>query len=153
MFGLGTILSIVTGLGPSVLNIGQKIADYKLAKANTANAKEQQLLDQQIQEAHDRRDVLIAEAGNRTATLMKGLIRFLIILGPISYLLKVTFIDKVIGSYYGCAGRYAASHLEDCTRFVTDPLTFNIDGVTASVIAAACAFYLMYDIASISRKK
>lgn len=147
--GIGVIISLVTGLGPTISSIGKQIGDYKIQKGQTESAREKQKLDQQIAEAHDRRDVVVAEAGNRLAVFMKGVARGAIIAGPVSVLLKLTLWDKVIGSFHGCAGRYANTHLQDCVTFVTDA----VDPITWTVIGAACGFYLMYDIASISRRK
>lgn len=152
--GIGTILSLVTGLGPTITSIGKQIGDYKIQKGQTESAREKQKLDQQIAEAHDRRDVIVAEAGNRLAVFMKGIVRGLIIAGPLSYILKISLWDKVIGSFVGCSAKYAGFQpMGYCYTFVTDSLNINLDATTGAILSAAIAFYLMYDIASISRKK
>lgn len=148
---LGTILAFLTALGPSALHLGDQITQYKIQKNNTESQREKNKIDQQIAETNARRDVVVAEAGNRIAVIFKGIARTSIIAGPISYILKISLVDKVIGSFVGCAGKFATP--EKCWMFVTDPLNLNLDTVTASILAAACAFYLMYDIASISRRK
>lgn len=145
---LGGILAIITGLGPTVLSLGGKIADYKIQKNNTESQREKNKIDQQIEEAHVRRDMYVAEAGNRVAVIMKGIARGLIIAGPVSVLLKITLWDKVVASFNGCAGRFAASHMADCSSFVTD----TIDPIAWTVMAGAIAFYLGYDMLAISRK-
>lgn len=148
---LGTVLALITGLGPSVLHLGDQITQYKIQKNNTESQREKNKIDQQIQEANARRDVIVAESGNRVAVIMKGIARAAIIAGPISYLLKISLWDKVIGSFVGCSQHHATPG--SCVSFATDSLNINLDATSASIIAAACAFYLMYDIASISRRK
>lgn len=149
---LGTVLALITAMGPSVLHLGDQITQYKIQKENTASVREKNKIDQQIQEANARRDVIVAEAGNRVAVIFKGIARAAIIAGPVSYLLKISLWDKVIGSLVGCSQQHVHLHADRCVSFATDSLNVNLDPVTASVLAAACGFYLMYDIASISRK-
>lgn len=151
---IGSIISLVTGLGPTISSIGKQIGEYKIQKGQTESQREKNKLDQQIAEAHDRRDVVVAEAGNRLAVFMKGVARGLIIIGPLSYILKISLWDKVVGSFVGCSAKYAGFQpMGFCHTFVTDPLNINLDVTTASILSATIAFYLMYDIASISRRK
>lgn len=149
---IGAILSLVTGLGPTLSNVGKQISDYKIAKGNTESQREKNKIDQQIDEAHDRRDVIVAEAGNRVAVIMKGVARAALILPAVAILNKLVTWDLVIGSLVGCSKQYVALHPDRCISFATDPMRFTIEPTIGWIIAAACGFYLMYDIASVSRR-
>lgn len=142
---IGAIISLVTGLGPTVSAIGKQIVGYKIAKDNTESVREKNKIDQQISEAHDRRDIVVAEAGNRVAVVLKGIMRAAIAAGPVSYLLKISLYDKVIGSFYGCTGRIVANY---CDTFRTDAVDTHIWVIFGGIVA----FYFAYDMYSISRK-
>lgn len=138
---LSLILGFVTGLAGPIASIASKISDLQLAKVQATTNTEKMKIDQQIEEAHDRRMVLIAEAGNRLNSYM----RFFIALGPASLLFKVTFWDKVMGSLVGCTNPTIASQ---CYAFRTDPS----DPQIWTVLIAVIAFYFAYDLAARSRK-
>lgn len=142
---LGTILAIITGLGPTVVSITGKILDLKSAQTVAQTEVQKAQIGQQISEANDRRDIIVAEAGSRIGLILSGLMRGLIALGPALYLLKVFLWDKVIGSFVGCSGKFVA---DNCDTYSTDPLDVNLWWVVMAVLA----FYLAYDIASRIRK-
>lgn len=139
-----TILSFITGLAPSLFNTGNKIIDLQAQKVNAQSNAQLKEIDQQIDEAHDRRDVLIAEAGDRLATAINVSVRTLLAIGPVVLLSKIFIWDKVIGSFAGCS----ASKAPACNIYVTDALDANL----WMVITAIISFYFLYDIAARLRK-
>lgn len=139
---LSIILGFITGLAGPIASVVGKISDLQIAKVNAASNVEKAHIDAQIEEAHDRKAILIAEAGNRIACLINSVTRLVLTVGPASVLLKIFLWDKVVGSFYGCAGR--AGNAIKCATFNTDPLDTNL----WYVILAVIAFYFSYDIAS-----
>ncbi len=134
---LSIILGFVTGLAGPISNIAGKIVDLKSAKLIASNDLEKKQIDAQIEEAHDRKAILIAEAGDRLATMMNVGVRTAIG-GSVAALLGKIFVwDKVVGSLYHCT---------DCFR--TDPLDTNLWWVVFAVIG----FYFAYDIAARLKK-
>lgn len=129
-----TILGFITGIGPALAQIAQKIADLQIAKVQATTDQERARLDAEISEAHARRDTLVAEAGSRINAIMRGLLAA----GPTIYLNKVFIFDKVIGSLTG----------QTSSIFSTDPLDANLWKVVVAVIA----FYFVYDMAARFRK-
>ncbi len=134
-----SILAAVTGLLPSLINIGGKIADYKTAQLNASTDKEKASIEAGIQALHDRRDVLVAEAGNRLAAGINASVRLLLALGPILYVLKYYAWDKVVGAFKGCTGD-AARDLLHCATYRTDGLNTEM----AAVLIAVLGFYLLH---------
>lgn len=139
---LSIILGFITGLAGPIASVVGKISDLQIAKVNAASNVEKAHIDAQIEEAHDRKAVLIAEAGNRIAGLINSATRLALAIGPISVLLKIFLWDKVIGSFVGCGGN--AGHSVACATYSTDPLDQNLWWV----IMAVCGFYLLYDISA-----
>ena len=131
------LLGLITGLAGPITNLIGKITDLNIAKVNAASDVDKAAIDAQIEEAHDRKAVLIAEAGNRLEGMINSVVRLVITLGPASYLFKVFLWDKVIGSMVGCVGKDV-----NCPAFTTDPLDANLWAVVVAVIA----FYFVYDI-------
>jgi len=136
---LASILGFITGLGPIISSLGGKIADLQLAKAQAKSNVEIQEINAEIEATHDRRAVLVAEAGNRLAAGLNASARLLLALGPILVLLKLMVWDKVIGSFNGCALKDAV-HYPGCNTFRTDPLDAN----QWIVITAVIGFYFLY---------
>lgn len=145
---LSLILGFITGLAGPISAAISKITDLRVAKLNADSNVEKQKIDQQIDEAHDRQAVLVAEAGNRIAAALNASVRLLLTVGPALFLTKVFAWDKVIGSFAGCAGKVQLEMLKKCQTFKTDPLDTNLWWVIIAVIA----FYFMYDIAAKSRR-
>lgn len=140
-----TILGWLTGLAGPIASITNKIIDLRAKQAETASATEKAKIDQQIEEAHDRKAVLVAEAGNRIAGAMNATVRLALTIGPAAVIMKLTLWDKVIGSFYGCTAKTIAPF---CSVFRTDPLDANLWWIITAVIG----FYFLYDIAAKSRK-
>ena len=135
MFGF---LSLITGLAPSLFSLGNKIVDLQAQKAQAKSNAELKQIDQEIEEAHDRRDVLVAEAGNRLATALNVVIRTLLAFSTVVLLSKIFIWDKVIGSLAGCSN----INIPSCNIYVTDALDPNL----WHVVIATIAFYFLYDI-------
>lgn len=145
---LSIILGFITGLSGPISAVISKISDLKMAKLAADSNIEKAKIDEQIQEAHDRQSVLVAEAGNRIAAALNASVRLLLTVGPALFLTKVFAWDKVVGSFSGCAGKLQLDMLKKCQTFKTDPLDTNLWWVIIAVIA----FYFMYDIAAKSRR-
>lgn len=140
-----SILGFITGLAGPLANIANKIIDLQTLKAQTASNEELARINRDLEEAHDRRAVLIAEAGNRVAGVINSSVRLVLTLGPAAVLLKLLLWDKVIGSLNGCVGE--AGNAARCLIYNTDKL----DPYQWGVITAVIAFYFAYDMAK-SRK-
>lgn len=130
-----TVLTFLTGLSGTVGKVSDNIKELEIAKENAKTNKEKALIDAQIAEAHDRKDVLVAEAGSR----VNACIRACIAIGPGLYVFKYFAIDKFLGSLVGCRGEDLASY---CKLFATDGLNVQM----AAVLTAVIAFYFLYDL-------
>lgn len=131
---LPAILTAVTGLGTSASSISKSISDLHIAREKTKSDKELKEIDAQILALHDRKDVLVAEAGSR----INGIIRATIALIPVPYLAKYWIWDKTIGSFRGCAGD-AGQFLEHCSTHRVDGLNTEM----AAILTAIIAFYFL----------
>lgn len=138
---LALILGFITGLAGPIAAIAGKITDLKLAQTEARTNIERAKIDADIEAAHDRKAVLVAEAGQRIASTLNASMRFCLALGPMLILLKFYAWDKVVGSFSGCAGRDASFDVA-CKTFRTDPLDAN----QWAVITAVIAFYFLYDL-------
>lgn len=121
---LFSILGFLTGLGGTISSITGKITDLKIAQTQAASNTEKARIESQIEEVHDKRAVLVAEAGNRLAGIFNALARFLLALGPIVILNKILIWDKTIGSFAGCSQGLdnLAMNIQRCASYTTDPL-------------------------------
>lgn len=129
---LFSILGAVTGLAGPISNVISKITDLKIMRAKADSDVARHLIDQQIEELHDKRAVLVAEAGNRTATILNVSIRSLLALNIIVLLSKVFIWDKVVGAFVGCRG--PAGRTVECVSYGTDGLDPNLWWVVMAVI-------------------
>ncbi len=132
-----TILGVLTGLAGPISNIVSKISDLQTAKLQASTNIEKAKIDQQIEELHDKRAVLIAEAGSRLSSAMNATVRAVAAAGPIAYVAKIFLWDKVIGSFVGCSA--SQEHFNVCTTFSTDP----IDPMLWAVVTAVLGFYFV----------
>lgn len=129
------IIGLITGLGPLLIALGDKLAGLLIAKQQAKTQEELAKINQQIEEVHDKRAVLVAESGSR----INSIIRSIAALGPIIYLNKIYLWDKVGGSFAGCAGNSA----QYCnTYFSTDAIDPNLWWVAFGVIG----FYFLTGI-------
>jgi hypothetical protein len=117
-----TILGFITGLGPIISNIGGKYLDLQRRKEDAKNNKDIAEINAEISAIQDRRAVLVAEAASRLGAGINASVRLLAALPGILFVWKILFWDKVIGSFYGCAGRVA----DGCGSFRTDSIEDNM---------------------------
>jgi hypothetical protein len=110
------------GLVDPISRIVGKIADAKVAHANAETDKERIAAGERVKTLEARRDVLVAESGNRINAWM----RLFIASGPALYLNKIFIWDKVLGPLTGGS---------------TDALDDNLWKVVAAVIG----FYFLYE--------
>lgn len=143
---LNLIASLVGLAGPLKFITG-KLADLGIARAQAKTDQERNKIDEQIEEAHDRRAVLVAEANQRIGVIINAGFRAFLAMPAGIVLWKLLVWDKVVGSFMGCAGPLAARN-PDCVTFRTDPLDVN----QWAIIGAVAAFYFAYDIFSKSRR-
>lgn len=129
---LGMILAIITGLGPVAGHILEQITSLEKSRISAKTEVEKAAITQEIEALHDKRAVLVAEAGSRLNTYFRAFIAF----GPAMYISKIFIWDKVIGSMVGCSG----VNSELCrTVFQTDPL----DPYLWAVVTAVIGFYFL----------
>jgi hypothetical protein len=129
-----TILTFATGLGTTVSSISRDLRDKELARTKAQSDKEVKQIDADIQALHDRKDVLVAEAGSR----INAFVRAAIAIGPAMYVLKYYAWDKVLGSLFLCTGD-AARNIPFCSPFRTDGLNTEM----AVVLTAVLGFYFL----------
>ena len=128
-----SILGWVTGLAGPISQITNKILDLQKQKLDADTNVVKAKIDQEIELAHDRRQVLVAEAGSR----VNAYVRMLIALGPAAYTFKLFFWDKTIGPFFGCVGKNTPDY---CSIFRTDDINPWMAGTATAVIA----FYFLY---------
>lgn len=122
-----SILAFLTGMGPLFNSISEGIFSLQKAKINATTEQARIEINKEIEALHDKRAVLVAEAGSR----LNAITRAFIAVGPALYLNKIFLWDKVIGSLSGCAG----VNSDFCrTMFQTDPLDPYLWGVATAVI-------------------
>ena len=134
---LGTIIGAVTGLAGPIINISSKILELQTAKVNSKTDVDKAEIDAELQIAHDRKALLLAEAGDRLTSIINVVTRTVMAIPAIFIIWKLWIWDKVIGSLSGCAG--AAGQAEVCQTFRTDPISAN----EWYVIIAIYAFYFL----------
>jgi hypothetical protein len=144
-----SILGFITGLAPMLAQVANNITDLQKMKVKAQSDTELAHINKQIEEAHDRRQILVAEAASRVGILLNGGIRALMALPVVIFLNKWLVWDKVVGSFAGCSGKTPITPLGKCYTYVTDPLDSN----TWLIILGVCGFYFAYDFGSRLLKK
>ena len=147
-----SILGFITGLAPMLAQIANNITDLQKLKVRAQSDTELANINRQIEEAHDRRQVLVAEAASRVGILLNGGMRFLMAVPVTAFLWKWLMWDKVVGSFAHCAqglDKVNGVLQERCASFVTDP----IDQNTWLILLGICGFYFAYDFGSKILKK
>lgn len=134
---LFSILGFITGLAGPLSNLANKIVDLKSQRLKAETDIERHKIDQQIEEVHDKRAVLIAEAGSRIGVAINASCRLILAIPAGVILYKLLVWDKVIGSFDGCAGK--AGNALRCVTYNTDVLDTN----QWAVIAAVIGFYFL----------
>lgn len=131
---LPAILTTLTGLGTTASSISKNITDLQLKREQVKSDAELKRIDAELMALHDRKDVLVANAGNRLYTIAT----FGMALGPIIYIMNYYIGNKVIGSYAGCAGE-AGRLLDYCYKYRMDGLNAEM----AAVTTAALGFFFL----------
>ena len=134
---LSIILGFITGLAGPALNFAGRLTDLKIAQVNARTDIEKAKVNQEIEEVHDKRAVLIADAGNRISSFLNGTMRFILAIPAAAIVWKLLFWDKVIGSIDGCVGD--AGQEARCLIYNTDPL----DAYQWAIIALVTGFYFV----------
>ena len=111
--------------------MANNITDLQKMKVKAQSDHEIAAINAQIEAVHDRRQVLIAEAGSR----LNGIIRAGFTLLTFPVLAKVFVWDKVVGPFVGCVGKDPVG----CQMFNTDALGVEL----WSVIGAIVGFYFL----------
>jgi hypothetical protein len=144
-----SILGFITGLAPMLTQLANNITDLQKMKVKAQSDTELAQINKQIEEAHDRRQILVAEAASRIGIILNGGMRALMALPVVIFLNKWLVWDKVVGSFAGCSGKTPVAPLDKCYTYVTDQLDAN----TWIVILGVCSFYFAYDFGSRLLKK
>lgn len=137
---LGLILPFLTGLLGPAAEIANRITALKEARVKADSDKELAKINSELEQVHDRKAVLLAEAGNRISGAINAVTRAMVMWGfCIPILIKYGFWDKVIGSFYGCATRSPWNVIDRCYTFETDGLDPNMWWI----VLAGIAFYFV----------
>jgi hypothetical protein len=129
-----TILTFLTGISGTVGKVSDNIKELEIKREQTKSDEKLKQIDAEILALHDKKDVLVAEAGSR----VNAIFRVILALPAFFILWKLMVHDKVIGSIVGCSGP-AARGLEGCGKYLTDPLDTN----QWWVIGAVIGFYFL----------
>lgn len=124
LFTLLTALpSLLSGLFGTVNGITNAIANTKIAQINATTQEAQIQAQETINTLQARRDVMIAESAHSN---INGIMRFIVAIGPATYLCKIFLYDKVLGPW---------------THGSTDALDPNL----WQVVMVVLGFYFLYD--------
>jgi hypothetical protein len=121
-----SILGFITGLAPMLTQMANNITDLQKMKVKAASDHEIAQINSEIEAIHDRRQVLIAEAGSR----LNGIARFCFAALTFPVLAKILFWDKVVGPFFKCVGKDPIG----CEMFNTDSLGVEIWGVIGAIV-------------------
>jgi hypothetical protein len=133
---LSILLGLIPGLLGTVNGITNAITNEKINLAQSQTEADRIASQQRIASLQAKRDVLIAESGT---SKINAIIRGAIGGGVAVVLGKLLVWDKVVGSFYGCAG--SAGQAIECATFRTDPF----DASQWNVVMAAIGFYFVYE--------
>src|SRR5262245_35134751 len=98
-----SILTFLTGLGGVAKYITGRIADLKIEQVKADSNVQRQQITAEIEALHDRRAVLVAEAGTRIGALLNAIARGILAAPAAAILWKLAY-DHVVGPFYGCVG-------------------------------------------------
>ncbi len=121
-----SILGFITGLAPMLTQMANNITDLQKMKVKAQSDHEIAAINSQIEAIHDRRQVMIAEAGSR----LNGVARFCFAALTFPVLAKILVWDKVVGPFFNCVGKDPVG----CQMFNTDALGYEIWAVIGSII-------------------
>lgn len=122
---LMAVPSIITGAFGTINGITKAISDEKIALINATTQQQQINSQERINTLQARRDVLVAESGNKINGFMR-----VALAAPVAVVLaKIYVYDKALGQW--TAGK-------------TDPLDTNL----WNVIMAVVGFYFLYEVST-----
>lgn len=133
---LSLIFGLIPGLLGTINGVTNAITNERINLAQSQNESDRIAAQEKIASLQAKRDVLVAESGS---SRINGMIRGCIGVFAAIPLAKLLVWDKVIGSFYGCAG--VAGKAAACATFRTDALDSN----QWSVIMATIGFYFVYE--------
>lgn len=134
-----SILGFLTGLGPLIAQVSNKILELRMKQTESKSDVEKAKISAELEALHDRKAVLIAEAGNKFSATCNNIVRTTIGLSVAIFISKVFVWDKTLGSLVGCSGRLTDALKQACSTFTTDGL----DPTLAGLVVAVSAFYLL----------
>lgn len=131
------VLGILPRAFGTIDNITNAISNERIKKVQATTDQERIRADERINSLQAKRDVLVAEAGSsKINAALRGSIG-----ASASFIIaKLLVWDKVIGSFYGCAGEQGRNMM-GCETFRTDILDTN----QWAVITAVVGFYFLYE--------
>lgn len=135
---LSLILGFVTGLAGPIASVASKIISLKQKQVEAKTDLEKAKIQSELEQVHDRKAVLIAEAGDRIALLTNMTIRSIMALAAAAVIVKLLAYDKVLGAFVGCNGIGAGERI-GCETFSTDPLDTN----QWAIIGTVAGFYFL----------
>lgn len=132
---LSLILGFITGLAGPIAEVINRITALKEAKVKAESDKELSKINAELEQVHDRKAVLVAEAGNRVAGIFNAITRGSVMwLFALPILIKFAY-DKVMGSFAGCGTNGPFEGIADtCYMYSTDKLDPNMWWVIIAVI-------------------
>ena len=132
---LSIIFGFITGLAGPISAVINNITDLKKVKAKAESDKEIKEINLQIEEAHDKKAILLAMVGNRILTAVYAFILIGVSVPVLAILNKIGY-DKTIGSLYGCDGDIPLKMREFCRiNFHTDSIDPNMWWVIFAVVS------------------
>lgn len=134
-----SILGFLTGIGPLIAQVSQRILDLRIKQTEAKTDLEKAKITSELEALHDRKAVLLAEAGNKFSAGANTIVRTTLGMSVAIFIFKVFVWDKVLGSLVGCSGKLTDALKEACSTFTTD----GVDPTLAALIGAVSAFYLL----------
>lgn len=135
---LSLIIGALTGLAGPISQVINNITDLRKRQAESKSEVEKQEIQERIEALHDRKAVLVVEAGNRVSAILNAGTRLALAIPVVAIVAKLYLYDKVIGSFASCAGKTAAM-VPYCATFRTDSLS----PMDTAVILGVLGFYFL----------
>lgn len=117
--------------------ITNAISNERIRQIDAKTEVEKVRSQERIDSLRTKRDVLIAESGN---SKINAAVRASIGCWVSILIAKLLVWDKVVGSYYHCAGE-VGRYMEGCQTFRTDLL----DNNQWAIVSATIGFYFLYE--------
>lgn len=139
------MLGIFMALINPVSAIINKVLDLQQKKVDAQTEQEKNQIQEEIDALKARRDVLIAESGDRTNRLMRA---WGLAMPAAIIMWKLLVWDKGVGSLVGCSGdttsaaairRLGEEYVRSCMKYTTDALDPNLWWF----VGAVAGFYLL----------